>query len=369
MSVGKISRHLMYQEVADKIHDLIKREGLWEQYLVPERELARLFGVSRETVRRGLELLERQGIVSRRHGQGTLVLPKLQKREASAKGRVIVGSYQAGEGSGYMGDIIAGLTAAAGRAGWLMSFSNLAFPAVRQEFFAELSGGQIDGVLLASFTDRELIEEMLRLWHGPMVLADHYFDELPITGIIDDSEGGARQAVDHLLSLGHRRIAYAETTRRETNPWRYAGYAGALRDAGVDVDDQLVAACFGSFDGGRRAGEELLGLDDPPTGILAFDDLRAWGVWRAAEAHGLEVGKDLALVGFGDSAARAGFPEELSSVGFDSRVIGRVAVEKLEEQINGKGRPGELVKIPTELVIRKSSKEARNVGLKGRTRT
>ncbi len=349
----------MYQEVADKIHDLIKREKLWEQYLVPERELARLFGVSRETVRRGLELLERQGVVSRRHGQGTLVLPKLQKREGNAKGRVIVGSYQEGDGVGYIGELTAGVTSAAGRAGWLMSFSNLALPTVRQEFFAELSGGQIDGVLLLSFTDRRLLNEMLRVWHGPMVLADHYFEDLPVTGVIDDSEGGSRQAVNHLLSLGHRRIAYAEISRRENNPWRYAGYVGALREAGLEADESLVAPCFGSFDGGRRAGEELLARDDPPTAIFAFDDTRAWGIWRAAEARGLEVGRDLALVGFGDTAARAGLPEELSSVRFDSGAIGRLAVEQLEEQINGKGRPREVVTIPTELVIRKSSKDAR----------
>jgi len=359
----------MYQEVAEKIHDLIRREGLWDQYLIPERELARLFGVSRETVRRGLELLERQGVVSRRHGQGTLVLPKVQKREGGAKGRVTVGSYQVGDGGGYLGEIIAGLTAAAGRAGWLMSFSNLALPAVRQGFFADLSGGQVDGVLLVTFTDRVLIEDMLRVWHGPMVLVDHYFEDLPITGVIDDSEGGARQAVNHLLSLGHRRIAYAEMTRRENNPWRYAGYAGALHDAGLEIEEDLVAPCFGSFDGGRRAGEEFLSMDEPPTAIFAFDDLRAWGIWRAAEARGLEVGKDLALVGFGDTAARAGFPEELSSVRFDSRVIGRTAVEKLEEQIDGEGRAGEVVEVATELVIRKSSKDARPVGLRGRKRT
>jgi LacI family transcriptional regulator len=353
----------MYQQVADKIHELIEREGLWEQYLAPERELARIFEVSRETVRRGLELLERQGVVQRRHGQGTLVLPKPRKRGQEATGRVIVGSYTVGDGGGYLGDIMAGLTSAAGRAGWLVSFSNLMMPAARQEFFEALGEGQVDGVLLLSFTDRPLVEELVRAWHGPIVMVDHYFEGLPLTGVIDDSEGGARQAVDHLLAMGHRRIGYAEVTRRENNPWRYAGYVGALRDAGVKVDDSLVVPTFGSFDGGRRAGEELLNRKDAPTAIFAFDDIRAWGVWRAAEARGLQVGRDLALVGFGDGAARVGLPEELSSVRFNSRLIGRTAVEKLEELMEGKGQPGGLVTVPTELVVRESSGAARPAGL------
>jgi LacI family transcriptional regulator len=345
----------MYQQVADKIHELIERESLWEQYLAPERELARIFEVSRETVRRGLELLERQGVVQRRHGQGTLVLPRPRRRGQEATGRVMVGSYTVGEGGGYLGDIMAGLTGAAGRAGWLVSFSNLMMPAARQEFFETLGEGEIDGVLLLSFTDRPLVEELVRAWHGPMVMVDHYFEGLPLTGVIDDSEGGARQAVEHLLSRGHRRIGYAEVTRRENNPWRYAGYAGALKDAGIEVDESLVVPTFGSFDGGRRAGEELLEGEDPPTAILAFDDIRAWGIWRAAEARGLQVGRDLALVGFGDGAAKVGLPEELSSVRFNSRLIGRTAVEKLEEIMTGEGKPGGVVTVPTELVIRESS--------------
>jgi DNA-binding LacI/PurR family transcriptional regulator len=349
----------MYREVSDKIHELIEKQQLWDQYLAPERELARMFGVSRETVRRGLELLERQGILTRRHGQGTLVLSKSRKRDAGSKGRVVVGSYQGAGGGGYVGDMMAGLTSAAAQTGWLLSFSNLMMPAARQEFFEEVNSGQVDGMLLLSFTDRPLVEEVLRVWHGPLVLVDHYFEDLPVTSVIDDSEGGARQVVEHFIELGHRRIGYAEITRREMNPWRYRGYASALGAAGIELDESLIRPTFGSFEGGRGTGDELLSLADPPTAIFAFDDNRAWGVWRAAEARGLEVGKDLALAGFGDQAAKAGFAEDLlTSVGFDGRQLGRAAVNKLDEQIAGKSPRGELVKVPTELTIRQSSRNA-----------
>ncbi len=350
----------MYREVSEKISELIRRQELWDQYLAPERELARMFGVSRETVRRGLELLERQGAVSRRHGQGTLVLAQNRRRSADAKGRVIVGSYQVEAGTGYVGDIMSGLTGAAADTGWLLSFSNMMMPDARQEFFDELRGGGVDGLLLMSFTDRPLVEEILRVWHGPLVLVDHHFEDLRLTGVIDDSEGGARQVVEHLLELGHRRIGYAEMTRRDSNPWRYRGYVAALTAAGIEIDEQLVVPTYGSFDGGMRTGEQLLALKDPPTAIFASDDTRAWGVWRAAEARGLKVGKDLALAGFGDQAAKAGFAEDmLTSVRFDGHLLGRGAVKKLNAQIEGKAALGELVKVPTELLVRESTREAR----------
>jgi len=358
--VGRISRHLMYREVCDKIAELIRKRKLWDQYLAPERELARMFGVSRETVRRGLELLERQGLVARRHGQGTLVLARGRKRGDRAKGRVMVASYEGKGVTSYAGEIMAGLTAAASETGWLLSFVNLKMPAARQEFFEGVGSAGVDGVLLIGVTDRPLVEDLLRLWQGPLVLVDHHFEDLALSSVIDDSEGGARRVVEHLTGQGHRRIGYAEIARRELNPWRYRGYVSGLAAAGIEVDDCLVVPTFSSFDGGRRTGEQLLSLDDPPTAIVAFDDNRAWGVWRAAEARGLEVGRDLALAGYGDYSGRAGFAEDLlTSVRFDIRQLGRAAVEKLDAQIAGRAPRGELVRVPTELIVRQSSRDAR----------
>jgi DNA-binding LacI/PurR family transcriptional regulator len=358
MTIAKVTRQLMYQEVSARIKQLVRDKELWGQYLAPERDLAGLFGVSRETLRRSLSQLERDGLLSRRHGQGTLVLPRKNGRARRTEARVLVASYgQAG--GGYGSAMLAGLTEGAGEARWALSFSNLTIPAARQDFLTALRARGSDGLLLLSLSDRRMVEEALAAWSGPAVLIDHHFADLPLTGVIDDSESGARQAVEHLLALGHRRIGYVDMTKRDRNPWRYAGYAGALRAAGIEPDESLAVKAYGSFEAGQTAGEELLARADPATAVLAFDDLRAWGVWRAAEARGLEVGRNFALVGFGDTAAQAGFPEELSSVRFDSRALGRLAVEKLAGLMAGKGTPGELCTVPTELVVRKSSRDAR----------
>jgi LacI family transcriptional regulator len=192
-----------------------------------------------------------------------------------------------------------------------------------------------------------------------MIMADHHFDGIPVTGVVDDSHGGARLVTEHLLELGHRRIGYVEIARREMNPWRYGGYADALKDAGIRPEPGLVSPSFGSFESGRMAGDALLAARNPPTAVFAFDDVRAWGVWRAAEARGLRVGRDFALAGYGDTAASSGFPEALTSVHFNYRKVGQVSVEKLSEYIGGTAGNGEIITLPTKLVVRESSRNAR----------
>ena len=357
--VPKISRHLMYREVAQQVERMIKCKKLRGQLLAPERELADLFGVSRETIRRSLAILERQGLVARRHGQGTQVLPRHKARSGSRKRQILVASYGQGTGSFYASELLAGLSRGPVNAHWSLTFNDLSIPAMRRELFTALTDKRLDGLLLVAVVDRRLVEEIRGAWAGPLVLVDHYFPGLPVTGVIDDSQGGAVRAVEHLLALGHRRIGYLEMSRRDSNPWRYAGYAQALRAAGVKPTEELIVKSYPSFESGQAATEELLSRSRPPTAIFAFDDLRAWGAWRAAEARGLQVGRDFAIVGYGDTAARVGFPEELSSVRVDLQQVGRLAAEKLEALIEGRDRPGELVTLPTELIVRASSKDAR----------
>jgi len=341
-----IERRLLYRDVHDKLCETIDAEGLWGKYLSPERELCSLLRVSRKTLRRGLEMLEQRGIVVREASRGVFVLPKAVRASGRRLRRMAVGLSSIADGG-----LIAGLSSQATAQEWQPAFIDLTTPDSRRRLFEELAGGGIDGVLLVSCLDRELVAELTRNWGGAVVLADHWFEDLRVTGVTDDAEGGARQAVNHLLALGHRRIGYVEISRREYNPWRYRGYRLALEEAGIPVDERLVVPSAYSLQSSRLAAEQLLGLDNPPTAILAFDRLRAWGVWRAAELRGMAVGRDLSLVAFD----RDDVPPELTAVRAEGGRLGRVAVERLTEIADGKAEPGGLVTVPTELVVGQSS--------------
>lgn len=355
--VSRIQRSLLYEEAAKRIRELIEREGLHGSYLASERELAGLFGVSRETVRKGLELLERKGVVARERGRGTLVVPG-GERPNGQRIFAVASPHEHGPRGPYENELIAGLAEGAGLRGWPLTFIDVAAPAGQKDLLARLEKGGMDGLFFLSVTDKKLIEDVLGGWGGACVLIDHHFPEMQLTSIIDDSEGGVMQVMEHLLSLGHRRIGYVGSSSRSHNPWRYSGYVEALEGVGVDIDQDLIVSAFSSFDSGREAGEKLLGLADRPTAVVAFDDVRALGVWRAAENSGMNVGRDLAIVGYGDVAVRIGLSEELSSVRFDAGKLGRIAAEKMDLLTEGR-EAGELVRVPVELVVRRSSEGAR----------
>ncbi len=360
--IAPLSRHLLYEDVAERIRRLVAERGLWDSYLPPERELAEMFGVNRGTVRKGLAALEKQGVVTRRQGQGTRVLPRPENGIARRERRIAVASFVRLPAGAYHAEIMNGVTSGASDADWNVVFhAGLRRTGRWERLMACLDEDELDGLLIVSVTKREPVQEILRHWRGPAVLVDHYFDDLPLTGVIDDSRTGARRATEHLLALGHRRIGYLDVSDPESNPWRGEGYEEALRTAGVIPQEELRLNCHSSVAQGREAAEQLLALPEPPTAILGFDDVRAWGAWEAVEARGMKVGRDFAIVGYGNGTPPDGRAVEMTTVHIDPRAMGEVAVRELDNLIDGKGTPGGLIALPAELVVRKSSGDVREV--------
>jgi LacI family transcriptional regulator, galactose operon repressor len=361
----KISRHLLYEQVAEKLKTLIKEKHLEGGYLPAERDLARLFGVSQYTVRRGLKLLVGQGVIVREHGRGTRILRGVPGATTGSTVKILVVSHA--KPSGYLGEMIAGMGDELSRTGWNLVFHKLEAGSPGSALSARISEQEISGLLLMALAEREKVEQILRVWKGPTVLLDHQFDELPLTSVRDDSRGGARQATEHLIALGHRRIGYINTVDPADNPWRREGYLSALNSAGIEADSSLIVGSPADREEGRKAAEKLLDLPVPPTAVFAFDDSRATGVWDAAEARGLEVGRDLALVGCGNLRGRFG-RAGLSSVSADEAEAGRAAMRELESMIREEGTSRQTVLIPTRLIVRGSSRDARTGGQAGQRR-
>jgi DNA-binding LacI/PurR family transcriptional regulator len=353
-----ITRNHAYEEIAERIREFISDEELWGRHLAPEGELAAMFGVGRDTVRKSLQVLQQEGVIIKRQGRLTLVSPTASGKGGAHSGRLMVCTLEEGTRSAYHSEIIRGFVEPAGERSWLTSFCNAASPAGRDSRDAMLESGKIDGVVLLNEKQPDVIHRLLAAHDVPMVLVDFHFDDLPVTSIMDDCEGGARKAVTHLIELGHRRIGYLDTSKRELNPWRFAGYADALRDSGIEVDKELVVPCYYGFEAGLEAGNTLMRLSDPPTAVFAFEDGRAWGMWRAAENHGLQVGKDFALAGYGDLAALTGFGAELTTVSYNPADIGRAAFRELMARRENPTARCEAVWLPNELLIRDSSREA-----------
>jgi LacI family transcriptional regulator len=171
---------------------------------------------------------------------------------------------------------------------------------------------------------------------------------------LGDDRLGAHLATRHLLDLGHRRIGlvcgprYASTARN-----REAGYRDALADAGVPVDETLLAGDSFSMQAGETAGRTLLDRSDRPTAIFAVNDNTAIGVMAAAHALGLRVPDDLSLVGYNDIPIVSRLPIPLTTVRVPFQQIATNALELLREAGND-NPPRTLIAAPT-LIPRKST--------------
>lgn len=176
---------------------------------------------------------------------------------------------------------------------------------------------------------------------------------------VGDDDLGARLAVRHLLDHGHRRIGlvggpdYASSARN-----RLAGYRRALEEAGITVDDTLIAGNAFSMESGEIAGRALLDRADRPTAIFAVNDNTAIGVMAAAHALGLSIPDDLSLIGYNDIPVVSRLPIPLTTVRVPFGQIANAALDLLREAARDEP-PRTLVATPT-LIPRRSTGPARN---------
>ena len=351
----------MYRDLSDRIRSLILEKNLWGQFLAPERELATTYGVSRETVRKGLDELVREGLITRLQGKGILVSEKpAPQPSGQTVGRVMVATIGTTNSSSFL----SGIAEVAGDSRWLATFSGVVIPSVRAEFLSGLSKGGADAVMLVSITDPRFVAEVLAIHRGPVVVLDHQFPGMPVINVMEDCAGGIGQAVQHLIALGHRRIGMIEHSPREANPWKYQGYVDAHRAARLPLDERLIIPSIPYFEAGHRATEQFQALAEPPTAIVACSDTQALGAWRGVEAAGLRVGRDVAIVGYGDTAIQNGMAQDLSSVHFDPVEMGRTAMRQAMAAVAAGTRAESLVLAPVELVIRASSRDVHPAAVK-----
>jgi DNA-binding LacI/PurR family transcriptional regulator len=190
-------------------------------------------------------------------------------------------------------------------AGFATILCNTAGSAAREAVYVHmLLERRVDGMIFISseVTDLRSDHEHYRRLLGEgarFVFVNGGSPQLDVTSVGVDERAAGRLATEHLLSLGHRRIGFAagdplsSPTREKAE-----GREAAMRAAGVEPDGLVVHAGF-DVEGGREAFRALVALPGgPPTGIICSNDLMAIGVIREAEAHGVEVPRDLSVIGF-----------------------------------------------------------------------
>ncbi|HEU4543300.1 MAG TPA: LacI family DNA-binding transcriptional regulator [Jiangellaceae bacterium] len=175
---------------------------------------------------------------------------------------------------------------------------------------------------------------------------------------IDDVDVG-RTAAEHLIELGHRRIAFVGGDPHDelgfpVAPDRRSGYEMALRAAGIEPDRDLAVPAEFTVDSGTRAWATLRNRTTSPTAVVAASDEIAMGVLYAARQCGLRVPRDLSVVGVDDHDMARLF--DLTTVAQPVREQGRIAARLLIEQLaTTKGVVEQVVTVPTRLMVRSTT--------------
>jgi LacI family transcriptional regulator len=228
---------------------------------------------------------------------------------------------------------------------------------VEHEVVEEMIAHRVEGILIAPVSDRSR-EHLRRLakFAVPFVLVDRTVADISADAVLGDSAEGAQRLVQHLLSLGHRRIGLiVETDEVSTARDRRRGYEAALAGAGVPVDPALIVEATvdpaGGFEGMRR----LLELDERPTAVFTVNNLVALGAIEAVRAAELEVPDDLALVCFDDIEYASRLYPFLTVMEQPAETFGTLGTQLLVERIEGRAPDRtRVVVLPAEFVVRRS---------------
>jgi len=176
---------------------------------------------------------------------------------------------------------------------------------------------------------------------------------LPYVG--PDNRKGEREAVEHLLRLGHRRIGFlGGDSTMTTQLERVSGWRDALNAWGIAAEEGLVFESAPTRAGGREAIARALGAARPPTAVVCYNDIVAMGATRELNARGVVPGRDMAVVGFDDIAEAEHNAPPLSTVNAETREMGLRCAESLLGLIRREDPAGLSYAGVPELVVRES---------------
>lgn len=224
----------------------------------------------------------------------------------------------------------------------------------------------VDGILFLGKNSKDLI--YIAQQKGiPSVLVGHPIPEMEMHTVVPDGRSGAYQAVNHLIELGHKKIAIV-TGEPMYDPIvadRVEGYRFALSKSGIqDRAEYIVEADFGKPDTAIDATNRLLNLEDPPTSIFYTSDSLAYRGYKAIKEKRLSIPKDISVVGFDDITAPeyAELPmPKLTTIGVDRVALGKNSVEILFDVIQNPNKPAYRYTMPVKLIVKDSTANIHHV--------
>jgi LacI family transcriptional regulator len=329
------------------------------------KDVAEAAGVSRSTASRALTGSGYVGLGVRervQHAADALgYVPDAMARHLKQRVSRSIGVLVSDLRNSFYADLAAGISQQARRRGYTMMLADDSGSAADEIEAAErFVALRVAGVIVTPVSPD--IGAYLTRHRVPLVEVDRQFGEGASDAVLVDNKHAARRVTEHLIGLGHRRIALLIdemewTTGRE----RHAGYEEACRAAGLPLEESLVVAARWDVGAARVAAAELLRRDDPPTAIFAANNLLAEAVWRAAADLGVRLPDDLSLASFDDAPWMSMVSPQVTAVEQDAVALGEAAVARLLERIEAAQAPPRTVMLGARVLQRGSTAPPREV--------
>lgn len=285
-------------------------------------------------------------------------------RQSNAKSKII-GIVVNDLTNSFFAELAVGVDMVVQSAGYVQFLSNSGENVDRQrEVIASMREHGISGLIISPARGTEAADLKPLVAAGiPVVVVVRNVQGARVSSLMSDNHAGAFESVEHLVALGHRRIAFVggfPDTAVFTE--RLAGYRDAMRKAGLEASEDLIIGSAPSRAGGVDAVGRAMLLADRPTAAVCFNDAVAFGVCDGLRARKLEPGVDFAVVGFDDVIEAKTAVPALTTISVDPQGMGRRAAQLLLKQINAGKAEAEAIVSSVRLVVRDSSKGGLNGG-------
>ncbi|WP_314451055.1 LacI family DNA-binding transcriptional regulator [uncultured Microbacterium sp.] len=260
----------------------------------------------------------------------------------------------------FFADILGGAEVEAGRNGLSLLQANSNEDATREASYIDLFDQQlVRGLLIAPFSDVTARLQKLRNRGIPSVLVDRYSGDAEFSSVSVDGVAGGKLAIDHLLTVGRRRLAFVGGgfDIRQVND-RLAGARSAVDNSGTQATLEVIPTRSLTVAEGAKAGRRIMGrrASERPDGIFAANDLLALGLLQSFTSDGrVAVPRDIALVGFDDIPFAAAAAVPVTSIRQPGELLGQTAMRMLLDEADMRDAPTKQTVFTPQLVVRDST--------------
>lgn len=329
------------------IYDIAKKTGF--SITTVSRALNNYSDVSEKTKKLILDAVEEM------HYYPNSVARTLSTKKSWALGIIFVEDLGIGMKHPFFNSVIEGFKKSVEKKGYDLIFLNRNVGGVKMSYLDHALHRGVDGIAVVSSNYDDSEVEKIIASTLPNVIIDLHSTKSNV--VYSDNLHGCELAIEHLYSLGHRKIAHiAGHPKTFVGLERLKGFKSAMENHDLDIHKPfIVDGGLFSAEGGYNAMLKLLQMKDRPTAVFAAGDNMAFGAMKAIREAGLKVPEDFSVIGFDDIELAGEFTPSLTTIKQDMDRIGEKAAEVLLQEIDNKFEPSTCI-IPVELIKRESTK-------------